>query len=198
MAGATACIGCHGPQGEGSAAFPRLAGAGQAYLQAQLEAFATGSRKSPVMQPIAQKLAPADQAAVAVYYSQLAPPATIAVSEPAPADVGGWLAARGRWVNQVPACAQCHGVDGGGVGGKFPPLAGLPEAYILEQFAAWKNGTRPPGPLGLMPAIAARLSDTEATAVARYYAGLRSSSAPVAGATATPAVRATTSKGVMQ
>lgn len=196
--GATACIGCHGSQGEGSAAFPRLAGAGQAYLQAQLEAFASGARKSPVMQPVAQKLAPAEQAAVAAYYSQLAAPATAAVGEPTPADVGGWLAARGRWAKQLPACAQCHGADGGGVGGHFPPLAGLPEAYMLEQLAAWKSGARPPGPLGLMPAIAARLSDAEATAVAQYYASLRSSSAPAAGATAKPAVRATTSKGGTQ
>lgn len=34
--GAPACVTCHGPKGAGSAAFPRLAGTGQAYLQAQL------------------------------------------------------------------------------------------------------------------------------------------------------------------
>ena len=43
---------------------------------------------------------------------------------------------------------------------------------IVDQLAAWKSGVRPPGPLGLMPAVAAQLSDADAMAVARYYAGL--------------------------
>lgn len=170
--GVVACIGCHGALGEGSAAFPRLAGTGQAYLQAQLDAFADGSRKNPIMQPFAQKLAATERTALAMYYSQLKAPFLPAdMASPTPADAGAWLATRGRWTDQLPACAQCHGPGGSGVGGQFPPIAGLPAAYVTEQLQAWKAGTRPPGPLGLMPAVARKLSDKDIDAVAAYYAG---------------------------
>jgi cytochrome c553 len=172
--GVVACIGCHGARGEGNTAFPRLAGTGQAYLQAQLDAFADGSRKNAVMQPFAQKLSTTERAALAMYYSQLPAPFSAADNPPAPSpsDAGAWLAARGRWSDQLPACAQCHGQSGSGVGTQFPPLAGLSAAYIGEQLQAWKAGTRPPGPLGLMPMVTAKLSDADVTAVAAYYAGL--------------------------
>ena len=161
------CIGCHGAKGEGMGAFPRLAGTGQAYLLAQLDAFANGDRKNPVMLPIAQSLKPAERQALALYFSQL--PALLVASDsaqPSPSDTGAWLATRGRWADQVPACAQCHGPGGSGVGGQFPPLAGLPAAYIAEQLQAWKAGSRPPGPLA---GVAKKLSDAEISAVAAYY-----------------------------
>lgn len=96
--GVAPCASCHGARGEGAAAFPRLAGTGQSYLRAQLDAFAEGSRKNPVMQPfaragqlqawkagtrppgplalmqgIAQRLSNADITAVSSYYAGLAP-----------------------------------------------------------------------------------------------------------------------------
>ena len=58
---------------------------------------------------------------------------------------------------------------GSGVGAQFPPLAGLPAAYIAEQLQAWKAGSRPPGPLALMAGVAKKLSDAEISAVAAYY-----------------------------
>lgn len=179
--GVAACVGCHGAKGEGNADFPRLAGTGQVYLQSQLDAFASGARKNPLMQQFAQKLTPQERVAVAAYYSQLAPPAAGRKAGAAsPSDLGGWLATRGRWADQLPACAQCHGADGGGVGTQFPPLAGLSENYILGQLKAWKTDARPPGPLGLMPAVANKLSDADVTAVAQYYANLLTASAPAA------------------
>lgn len=172
-AGVPACASCHGARGEGAAAFPRLAGTGQAYLREQLEAFADGSRKSAVMQPFAQKLSAQERADVAAYYSALPPPFT--AQDPAtvaPDDRGPWLATRGRWRDQVPACVQCHGPGGSGVGADFPPLAGLPAAYLLAELQAFKAGTRPAGPLGLMQAVARRLSRADMEAVSSYYAGL--------------------------
>ena len=61
-----ACNSCHGAQGGGMAApgFPRLAGQSYAYRSHELASYADGSRKHPVMQPIAaamsddQRLAP--------------------------------------------------------------------------------------------------------------------------------------------
>ncbi|CAM4022936.1 c-type cytochrome [Paracidovorax anthurii] len=173
--GVPACIGCHGAQGQGAGAFPRLAGSGQAYLQAQLDAFADGSRQSPVMQPFATKLSPQERQSLARYYSQLASPFQARDSTTAtPADSGAMLATRGRWSAQLPACMQCHGPGGNGTGSHFPPLAGLPAAYISQQLHAWKSGGRPPGPLGLMRDIALKLSDQDIDAVAAYYAMLPS------------------------
>ena len=100
---------------------------------------------------------------MAAYYSQLAPPAssTVNAQAPTPAELGGWLATRGRWTDQLPACAQCRGVGGGGVGSQFPPVTGLSENYIRDQLKAWKTDARPPGPFGLMPAVAAKLSEAD-------------------------------------
>ena len=65
--GVAACISCHGAKGEGLGGFPRLGSAGQAYLLAQLDAFAGGSRKNPFMQPIAQNLTSVPSQAVVAY-----------------------------------------------------------------------------------------------------------------------------------
>jgi len=183
--GVPACQTCHGAQGEGNipAGFPRLAGAGAGYLAAQLAAFAAGQRRNPAMQAIAAALSPKQQAALARYYAGLGRPAAgAAAAEPSPSDAGAWLAARGRWTADIPACAQCHGPHGLGIGDAFPPLAGQPAGYLAAQLQSWKHGTRPPGPQSLMAAIAARLSDDDVAAVADYYASL-----PADGAAAAPA-----------
>lgn len=189
--GVPACAGCHGMKGEGNAAFPRLAGTGQAYLLAQLDAFAAGSRKSPVMQPFAQRMSQAQRDAVTTYYSQLPPPFVAQEKVNAAAgDLGVLLATRGRWASNIPACAQCHGLGGSGVGSQFPPLAGLPAVYIVQQLQAWKSGERPPGPLELMPAVARKLSESDMNQVAAYYAGL------TAGVIAVPPPVASGRKGI--
>ena len=176
-----ACQACHGAKGEGNmaAGFPRLAGSGRGYLAEQMASFASGQRQSPVMQPIAAALSIGQQATLAGYYAGLgASHPTAAAIDPLPAQVGAWLASRGRWASDIPACAQCHGVRGLGIGDAFPPLAGQPAGYISAQLQSWKHGTRPPGPQSLMAAVAARLSDADIAAVADYYAGLPADGAP--------------------
>lgn len=187
--GVPACQACHGAQGEGNvpAGFPRLAGAGAGYLAGQLAAFASGQRPSPVMQPVAAALSTAQQVALARYYAALGRPAPAAAAvDPVPSEAGAWLAARGRWTADIPACAQCHGGRGLGIGDAFPPLAGQPAGYIAAQLQSWRHGTRPAGPQSLMAAIAARLSDDDIAAVADYYASLPAEGVPAtapAGAT---------------
>ncbi len=187
--GVPACQACHGTQGEGNipAGFPRLAGSGAGYLAAQLAAFASGQRQSPVMQPIAAGLTASQQAGLARWYAGLGRPAPgVGEIDPSPSQAGAWLAARGRWSADIPACAQCHGGRGLGIGDAFPPLAGQPAGYLAAQLQAWKHGTRPPGPQSLMAVIAARLSDDDVAAVAGYYAGLPADGAtPAAPAGAT-------------
>jgi cytochrome c553 len=174
--GVAACISCHGVKGEGNAAagFPRLAGVNASYLSGQLSAFANGERQSTIMQPFAKLLSSNGRSAVALYFSALPPPAGIKTNDRTaikPSDTGAWIATRGRWDQGLPACAQCHGPGGVGVGAAFPPLAGQPAAYIESQLHGWKKGVRPPGPMALMPVIVSKLSDTDISAVAAYYAG---------------------------
>lgn len=191
-----ACQSCHGVAGEGltAAGFPRLAGMGASYLQRQLEAFAEGTRSNAVMMPIAKALSAADRKAVASHYASMpfggttamppsptsasqgasAPKVSVAAtsaSAPAPA-VGATLATRGRWSDTLPACEQCHGPDGGGVGADFPPLVGQSAAYLAAQLSAFKSKARPAGPMNLMGVVAQKLSDAEVRAVADYYATL--------------------------
>jgi cytochrome c553 len=67
------CKSCHGADGGGSAAagFPRLAGIGASYSTEQLNAMASGERKSPIMMPIAKALSKEQRRVLANYYSQL-------------------------------------------------------------------------------------------------------------------------------
>lgn len=170
-----ACSSCHGAAGEGNAAagFPRLAGLSSAYLQRQLEAFTEGQRKNVVMMATVKTLAPADRVAVADYYAALPVPASAApVSAPAPDSAGALLATRGRWSDGLPACAQCHGPGGRGVGADFPALAGQSALYLSNQLHAWKQGARPPGPLALMQAVSAKLSEADIRDVSDYFAAL--------------------------
>jgi cytochrome c553 len=163
------CVGCHGTTGEGNAAIgaPRLAGVGEAYLREQLHDFTDGWRQSPIMGPVARALDSEQQQAVSDYFSHLPAPD---IQVAAQSSQGQRLAARGRWSDGLPACSQCHGPNGVGVGTAFPPLAGLPASYITTQLQAWQDGRRPPGPLGLMTAVAKKLSADDIQAAARYFA----------------------------
>ena len=78
-----------------------------------------------------------------------------------------------------------RGPDGSGVWSTSPALAGQSAAYIEAQLAGWSDGERRGDPLGLMTAIAKRLSAKDRKSVAAYYASLPSASwatVPRAGA----------------
>lgn len=186
-AGVAACAVCHGARGEGGPAFPPLAGNGATYLLDQLNHFANNSRVQPVMHPIAKGLSAQQRADVAAFYAGLPrdqKPVTARMAPATPQDAGAWLVQRGRWSDGIPACAQCHGPGGLGVGEHFPALAGLSAAYMQEQISAWQAGKRPPGPLQLMSTVAQKITPEDIKAVAAYYAQLYSGTA---AATAAPA-----------
>ncbi|OOG60292.1 cytochrome C [Rhodanobacter sp. C03] len=173
--GAAPCMACHGADGGGqaSAGNPRLAGLDASYLQKQLDDFASGTRASPVMQATATALSEDERAALAMYYNKLPVPDVLlkpAAAMPAANNVGAVLATRGRWGNNVPACEQCHGPAGVGVGAHFPPLAGQPAAYIVAQLKAWQQGTRHNDPLQLMQHLSSALSTQDIRAVADWFA----------------------------
>lgn len=178
--GVIACATCHGANGEGMAAagFPYLAGQGARYLSEQLRNFASGERHNPIMEPIAKAMTSAQIEAVSSYFAQLPKPfdatalSNMVDTYPQKSATGAWVANRGDWDNNIPACIQCHGPGGVGVGTRFPALAGLPANYVRQQLIDWKGKKRPDGPLSLMGDIARRMSEAQITAVADYFAAL--------------------------
>jgi cytochrome c553 len=70
-----ACITCHGGDGagDGSGAFPRLAGQAGWYTYKQLRDYASGDRQNRVMSAIAKKMIEADIEAVSAYCARVRP-----------------------------------------------------------------------------------------------------------------------------
>jgi len=67
-------------------------------------------------------------------------------------------------------CEDCHGEDGMG-DDEFPQLAGLEEAYIVEQLMAFKSGERIDED-EIMPLYAEDLSDQDMADLAAYFSSL--------------------------
>ena len=184
--GAPACVSCHGARLQGLAAMltPRIAGQRAPYLAAQLDAFANGTRRNATMQPVAVALSPAEREALGKYLAGLSPVAPVdsaaASASPAVLARGERLAVRGDWSVGLPSCDRCHGPRGVGVGDAFPPLLGQTPVYLANQLDAWKQGTRPAGPLGLMGAIASRMTAGDVAAVSAYYGTLPLAAPPAA------------------
>jgi len=69
---AAACAACHGATGiSANDMWPNLAGQKETYLAMQIKAFRDGTRKNPMMSPMAAGLSDADIANLAAYYSSL-------------------------------------------------------------------------------------------------------------------------------
>jgi cytochrome c553 len=67
------------------------------------------------------------------------------------------------------SCSRCHGVDGLGVDGAFPRLAGQRSTYLTASLLAYARGERHSG---VMAPVAAGLGMDEMREVAEYYASL--------------------------
>ena len=66
------CAACHGPAGISAIPmYPHLAGQKEAYLAKQLKDFKSGTRKDPVMAPMAMGLSDEDIANISAYYASL-------------------------------------------------------------------------------------------------------------------------------
>jgi cytochrome c553 len=124
---AQACMACHGPGGVSQMAeTPSLAGQPDGFLQWQLVYFRTGTRKSPVMQPMAEALKDDDIRNLAAFF---------AAQKPARADpalkTDEALVAAGRKVAQANRCAACHKDDFSGTQATAR-LASQREDYLLK------------------------------------------------------------------
>lgn len=66
------CAACHGVAGvSANPMWPNLAGQKEVYTVKQLKAFKDGSRKDPMMEPMAKPLSDADIANLAAYFASL-------------------------------------------------------------------------------------------------------------------------------
>ncbi len=85
------------------------------------------------------------------------------------AERGRRIVENGTSSGAVP-CAQCHGVDGSGVGSDaFPRIDGQPAFYIFKQLNDYASGARD-NPI--MGPIAQSLSETERQDLAAYFGSL--------------------------
>lgn len=123
------------------------------------------------MQQIAAVLNVDERQRVAAWYATQPLPQS-ASSAGGHSEVAERLWLRGDPARGLPACAQCHGRTGEGLGAGNPPLHHQPAPYIVEQLEAWRTGRRQNSPMRVMAEISRELEESEINALARYAAQL--------------------------
>jgi cytochrome c553 len=166
----TVCVACHGADGNSTQPTnPILASQHADYIVAQLTAFKSGARPSPIMQGMAAPLSAEDIRNVAAWFESQKQAPSIA-RDKALALRGQQLWRAGIKNLGVPACAGCHGAAGHGIPAQYPRLAGQYADLVFGWLRAYANGARPHP---VMSVIASRLSENDMKALAEYAAGLR-------------------------
>lgn len=167
------CVTCHGQSGQGTnnGYFPRIAGKPAAYLYNQLVAFRDGNRRYPPMNYLVAYLPDTYLREIAEHFAKQRPP--FAAREAASADAatmkrGQSLVTAGDASKGIPACIACHGAGLTGMEPGIPGLVGLRPNYIVAQLTRWRVGERHAAEPDCMKRVAARLSDTDITAVAAW------------------------------
>src|SRR5258708_34110892 len=129
---AVQCTPCHGEGGVSQTEnTPSLAGQPDPYLQWQLVFFRSGSRKSEVMQPIAEQISNEDIRNLGAYFASLTPPKASTADDNPDLSKKGAEAAAGR------RCASCHGGTFAGTKG-VARLAGQREEYLAKALQDYK------------------------------------------------------------
>ena len=134
-----------------------------------LTIYSPGTRHDPVMNGIASAMTDEEITGVAAYYGSLSFTATPVAHDFQSLERGLELALRGKPEYMVPRCDACHGPRGEGFGPHFPPLAGQPQQYIINQINKWQSGYRDNDHLAMMKNTANQLTDGDKINVAKYY-----------------------------
>lgn len=164
---APGCQVCHGANGiSRTAETPSLAGQPEGFLQWQMVFFRSGTRKSPIMQPLAAGLSDDDIRRLAAYFAALPPPTRdgAAAVDAALYDAGRELAAQHR-------CASCHGQAYAG-DQAAARTAHQREDYLLKALREFKSGRRTGGGVAAMADAVYPLRDQELAALAHFMAQL--------------------------
>lgn len=182
---ATACLACHGPNGNSSnPLWPNLAGQNAAYLVSQLDHFKANTRinSQGVMTGLAGPLNEQDMADLAAFFSAQTP--TGLEADPSYWKAGRQLYRGGDTSRAIPACMACHGPDGrGNPEAGYPALRAQHSQYVVKEltdYAAGKRysdnakGASNGGPYGaIMTTIAQRLTPEDIRDLGSYVQGLR-------------------------
>lgn len=134
-----------------------------------LTVFTPGTRRHETMNRIAQQLKAKEIENIASYYSRLKFTAQPVAHDFETLERGEDLAKRGKPEYGLPACDSCHGDRGHGHGANFPPLAGQPAKYIINQINLWQKGQRDNDNMALMRHVANQLTDGDKENIAAYY-----------------------------
>lgn len=165
------CARCHGDDGSGRGhdAFPRIGGQPLLVLEDALRAYATGARRSGIMEPLAADLS-ADELREAARWYASRPPAPVVQAEVEPEllTLGASIAQRGLPERDIPPCASCHD---GTEHPDYPRLNAQWPAYIEDQLRLWATGVRGGGQYAsVMQAVAEHsLEPDEMRAVAAHF-----------------------------
>lgn len=151
---ATACAGCHGESGAGSATAPALAGQDTQYFAAAVRSYKDGSRTDPIMKGIAESTAETAIKDIAVYYANQQPQVpnvripltTVAIAQ---------------------RCDRCHGVDGNSMDPRAPALASQRVEYLQNVLRAYQKGERKST---AMSAMLDGLTEADLDGLADHYA----------------------------
>ena len=162
------CAACHGAGGNSqSSSMPILAGMDAGYFKKQIEAYATGKRPSPEMEPYAKHVRELGADDIAAYF---------AAQPMQPSPVKGDPAAIARGKTTAAACVLCHGDNGRGDPAKgIPSLAGQAPGFLAEQMLLFKQDRRNPGDVAIaaVKALMKTLPDSSFGDLAAYYSSLR-------------------------
>ena len=102
--------------------------------------------------------------------AMLALPGLPAFGDNTARDVPGWRIAGagvGRPGAAAAACAACHAVDGGGIGGALPRIGAMDRAYLAQAMRAYADGSRANAVMG---AVARAMTPQEIDAVSAWFA----------------------------
>lgn len=179
---AAPCIACHGPGGNSTnPEWPKLAGQSGPYIVEQLQAFKSGVRDNPLMNPQAAGLSEQDMRDLAAYYATrsmtpgVAAESAVAIADP--------LHRAGDAERGLPACSACHGPTGAGnAAAGYPRLSGQHDTYLANTLRLFRSIARGDVPLPedqrsdslkIMLTVADELTDEEIDALGSYFQGLQ-------------------------
>jgi cytochrome c553 len=172
---AAGCFACHGADGiatENGLAIdkyvPDLAAQPDLFVQFQLVFFRKETRKSELMNAMAQSLSNEDIRNLGAYFASLPPPKL----PPPPPDPAPEDTKLGAEVAKAIHCTNCHGDNYEGVD-NIARLAGQREDYLYKALRDFKSGARPQVGVAGMADVVYPLGDTEMLALAHYLSRMR-------------------------
>lgn len=171
------CSTCHvaapdpeAPGTGGREIYPNLNGQPARYIERQLMAYRLGLRAHRQMEQTALALGEG-AGAMARLYAGAPHPDLVFQDAREDHQTALGLVEDGDWSRGLPPCASCHALAPGNDRARLSPrLHGQPEAYLDDQLRAYADGTRASDPMGRMRAYSERLTPSEISALARYFA----------------------------